>query len=72
MERNVATRGRVVVLHFVGQMPLAGIAWQAAQYLVRLERLHKAGVKKLSRTDPDSRLLRERGGSPWDTRPPWR
>lgn len=26
------------------------------------ERLHKAGVKKLSRTDPDSRFLRERGG----------
>ncbi len=35
----MATRGRVVVLHFVGQMPLAGIAWQAAQYLVGLERL---------------------------------
>ncbi len=32
-------RGRVVVLHFVGQMPLAGIAWQAVQYLVGLERL---------------------------------
>ncbi len=35
----MATRGRVVVLHFVGQMPLAGIAWQAAQYLVGLQRL---------------------------------
>ena len=32
-------RGRVVVLHFVGQMPLAGIAWQAIQYLAGLERL---------------------------------
>jgi hypothetical protein len=32
-------RGRVVVLHFVGQMPLAGIAWQAIQYLFGLERL---------------------------------
>jgi hypothetical protein len=29
----------VVVLHFVGQMPLAGIAWQAIHYLVGLERL---------------------------------
>jgi hypothetical protein len=36
---GVASRGRVVVLHFVGQMPLAGIAWQAAHYLVGLERL---------------------------------
>ena len=35
----MAARGRVVVLHFVGQMPLAGIAWQAAHYLVGLERL---------------------------------
>jgi hypothetical protein len=35
----LASRGRVVVLHFVGQMPLAGIAWQAIHYLVGLERL---------------------------------
>jgi len=35
----VASRGRIVVLHFVGQMPLAGIAWQAIHYLVGLERL---------------------------------
>ena len=28
----------------------------------RLERLRKSGLKKLSRTDPDSRFLRERGG----------
>lgn len=33
------------------------------QQLERLpERLHKSGLKKLSRTDPDSRFLRERGG----------
>ena len=32
-------RGRIILLHFVGQMPLAGIAWQAIQYLVGLERL---------------------------------
>ncbi len=28
----------------------------------RLERLHKSGLHKVSRTDPDSRFLRERGG----------
>jgi hypothetical protein len=32
-------RGRIVVLHFAGQMPLAGIAWQAMQYVLGLERL---------------------------------
>ena len=26
-------RGRIVLLHFVGQMPLAGIAWQAVNHL---------------------------------------
>jgi hypothetical protein len=35
----MASRGRVVVLHFVGQMPLAGIAWQAMHYVLGLERL---------------------------------
>jgi hypothetical protein len=32
-------RGKIVLLHFVGQMPLAGIAWQAVHYLVALEKL---------------------------------
>jgi hypothetical protein len=32
-------RGRIVVLHFVAQMPLAGIAWQAVHYLLALEAL---------------------------------
>src|ERR1700731_4628561 len=32
-------RGRIVVLHFAGQMPLAGIAWQAMHYVLGLERL---------------------------------
>lgn len=32
-------RGRIVVLHFAGQMPLGGIAWQAMQYVLGLERL---------------------------------
>ena len=36
---EVRKRGRVVLLHFVGQMPLAGIAWQAINHLVGLEKL---------------------------------
>ena len=32
-------RGRIVLLHFVGQMPMGGIAWQAVNYLVGLEKL---------------------------------
>src|ERR1700691_5366598 len=35
----MASRSKILVLHFVGQMPLAGIAWQAMQYLLGLERL---------------------------------
>jgi hypothetical protein len=35
----VTKRCDVIVLHFVGQMPLAGIAWQAIHYLLGLERL---------------------------------
>src|SRR5437588_11217526 len=36
---SVRRRGKIVLLHFVGQMPLAGIAWQAVHYLVALEKL---------------------------------
>ncbi len=32
-------RGKIIVLHFAGQMPLAGIAWQAMHYLLGLQRL---------------------------------
>ena len=32
-------RGKIILLHFVGQMPLAGIAWQAVNYLAGLEKL---------------------------------
>ena len=32
-------RGKIVVLHFVGQTPLAGIAWQALHYLLGFEKL---------------------------------
>jgi hypothetical protein len=35
----VTKRGNIIVLHFAGQMPLAGIAWQAMHYLVGLEQL---------------------------------
>jgi hypothetical protein len=41
---------------------LAQLEEQLARIPERLERLHKAGLQKLSRTDPDSRFLRERGG----------
>jgi len=32
-------RGKVILQHFVGQMPLGGIAWQAMHYVLGLERL---------------------------------
>jgi hypothetical protein len=35
----LSKRSTILVHHFVGQMPLAGIAWQAMHYLVGLERL---------------------------------
>jgi hypothetical protein len=35
----VRKRGRIVLLHFVGQMPMAGIAWQAVNHLAGLEKL---------------------------------
>lgn len=46
----------------VGEETIAALEQQLAGIPERLERLHKAGVKKVSRTDPDSRFLRERGG----------
>src|SRR5438132_1713998 len=33
------TRGKIVVLHFAAQMPLAGIGWQAINYLLGIEQL---------------------------------
>jgi len=32
-------RGKIILLHFAGQMPMAGIAWQAAHYLLPLRKL---------------------------------
>jgi hypothetical protein len=39
MMRPSSKRGTILVLHFVGQMPLAGIAWQAMHYLLGLQQL---------------------------------
>jgi transposase len=46
----------------VGSEAIARLEQQLAQIPERLQRLRKSGLKKLSRTDPDSRFLRERGG----------
>jgi len=49
----VRQRGKIVLLHFAGQMPLAGIAWQAAHYLVALEKLgYEAWYVEDSGTNP--------------------
>jgi hypothetical protein len=50
-------KGRVVLLHFVAQMPMAGIAWQALQYLV--------GLKELGY---DTWYLENHGANPYDPR----
>jgi hypothetical protein len=39
MDLMVMKRGKIVVLHFAAQMPLAGIAWQAIHYLLGIEQL---------------------------------
>jgi len=46
----------------VSQEALEGLGQRLAQIPARIERLKKAGGKKLSRTDADSRFLRERKG----------
>jgi transposase len=46
----------------VGSEVIARLERQEEEIPARLERLQKSGLKKLSRTDPDSRFLRERGG----------
>jgi transposase/IS5 family transposase len=46
----------------VGGEVLERLEQQLREIPERLERLRKAGLKKLSRSDPDSRFLRERGG----------
>ena len=39
MGSALAKRGKIILLHFAAQMPLAGIAWQAVHYLVALRKL---------------------------------
>ena len=51
------TRGKIVLLHFAGQMPLAGIAWQAAHYLVALKKLGY-----------DAWYIEDSGANPYDPR----
>jgi len=53
----VRKRGSIVLLHFVGQMPLAGIAWQAVNYL--------AGLEKLGY---DAWYVEDHGANPYDPR----
>ena len=50
-------RGRIILLHFVGQMPLAGIAWQAVNYLRGLEKLGY-----------DAWYVEDHGANPYDPR----
>src|SRR4029077_5635887 len=45
-----------------GSEALRRLEQQLERIPERLERLHKSGLKRISRTDPDSRFLRERGG----------
>jgi hypothetical protein len=53
----VRHRGRIVLLHFVGQMPLAGIAWQAVNHL--------AGLAKLGY---EAWYVEDHGANPYDPR----
>jgi len=46
----------------VGKEAIARLERQLEEIPVRLERLQKSGLKKISQSDPDSRFLRERGG----------
>jgi transposase len=46
----------------VGSEVIKRLEQQQEEIPARLERLRKSGLKKLSRTDPDSRFVRERGG----------
>jgi hypothetical protein len=49
----VKKRGKIVVLHFAGQMPLAGVAYQALHYLLGIEQLgYEAWYIEDSGTNP--------------------
>jgi hypothetical protein len=53
----VKKRGKIVVLHFAGRMPLAGIAWQAIHYLLGIE---QAGY--------EAWYVEDSGANPYDPR----
>src|SRR6516162_9430896 len=55
--RIVKKRGKIVVLHFAGRMPLAGIAWQAMHYLLGLRQLGW-----------DAWYVEDSGANPYDPR----
>ena len=46
----------------VSREALSELERQLGEIPVRLQRLQKSGMQKISRSDPDSRFLRERGG----------
>ena len=50
-------RGKIVVLHFAGQMPLAGVAYQALHYLLGFEQLGY-----------ESWYIEDSGANPYDPR----
>src|SRR6516165_2108039 len=55
--RILKKRGKIVVLHFAGRMPLAGIAWQAMHYLLGLRQLGW-----------DAWYVEDSGANPYDPR----
>jgi hypothetical protein len=52
-----SARGKIIVLHFAGRMPLAGIAWQAVHYL--------RGLRQLGW---DAWYVEDSGANPYDPR----
>jgi hypothetical protein len=52
-----SARGKIMVLHFAGRMPLAGIAWQAVHHLLGLRRLGW-----------DAWYVEDSGANPYDPR----
>ncbi len=57
MDSIVKKRGKIVVLHFAAQMPLAGVAFQALHYLLGIEQLGY-----------ESWYIEDSGANPYD---PW-
>ena len=52
-------RKRIVVMGFMGSMPIAGVIWQHIHYIVGLQRLgHESITSKIQRVFPTTRKLR--------------